>query len=89
MAWRIEFEHSAERDLERLSQPTIKRILRFMRERVASLDNPRAIGEPLRGAWRGFWKYRVGDYRIIVEIEDEHVRIVVIKLGNRREIYRR
>ena len=60
-----------------------------MRERVAVLDDPRSIGEALKGARLGeFWKYRVGDYRIISCIEDGALLILVVKIGNRREVYR-
>lgn len=66
-----------------------KRIVTFLRERVAVLDDPRSIGEALKGSRLGeFWKYRVGDYRIITNIEDGVMRILVLKVGNRREVYR-
>jgi len=62
----------------------------FLRERVALLDDPRSIGEALRGSRLGdFWKYRVGDYRVISSIEDGALRILVVKIGNRREVYRK
>ena len=61
----------------------------FLRERVAVLDDPRSIGETLKGSKPGdFWKYRVGDYRIITNIEDGLMRILVLKVGNRREVYK-
>ncbi len=64
-------------------------ILVFLRERVAVLDGPRSVGEALKGSRLGeFWKYRVGDYRIITNIEDGVMRILVLKVGNRREVYR-
>jgi mRNA interferase RelE/StbE len=60
-----------------------------LRERVAVLDDPRAIGEALRGGTLGdFWKYRVGDWRVICEIQDKQIVITVLSLGNRREVYR-
>lgn len=66
MAWAIEFERSAERELNKLGQDAAKRILRFLHERIAPVDDPRAIGEALKGSKLGeFWKYRVGDYRFI------------------------
>ncbi len=53
------------------------------------LDDPRSIGEALKGAsLGGFWKYRVADYRIIADIEDERIRILIVRIGNRREVYR-
>ena len=64
LAWQIEFGDAAKKDLARLDKPTARRITAFLRERVALLDNPRGIGEALKGSKLGdFWKYRVGDYR--------------------------
>ena len=89
MAWRIEFEDAALKELAKLDKPVAKRIVTFVRERVAALDDPRSIGEALKGSKLGeFWKYRVGDYRIITNIEDGVMRILVLKVGNRREVYR-
>ena len=89
MVWRIEFSPLAERNLSQLDRQVAQRILKFLHARVARLDNPRMIGEALKGSKLGeFWKYRVGDYRIIAKIDDETVRIIVVRLGNRREIYR-
>ncbi len=65
-----------------------RRILRFLNERVALLENPRSIGEALKGQALGtFWKYRVGDYRIIASLEDEVTRVLIVRIGNRREVY--
>lgn len=89
MAWQIEFEDAALKELAKLDRQVAQRILTFLRERVAVLDDPRSIGEALRGSSLGeFWKYRVGDYRIIANIEDGALRILVLKVGNRREVYR-
>ncbi|GAB7528529.1 type II toxin-antitoxin system RelE/ParE family toxin [Pseudomonas sp. 3A(2025)] len=89
MAWRIEFDRAAERELGKLDPQVAKRILLFLHERVAQLEDPRCIGEALKGSRLGdFWKYRVGDYRLISHIEDGALRILVIKIGNRREVYR-
>jgi len=89
LAWRIEFEDAALKELGKLDKPVARRILAFLRERVAVLDDPRSIGEALKGSKLGeFWKYRVGDYRIITNIEDGVMRILVLKVGNRREVYR-
>jgi len=90
MAWRIEFADSAAKQLRKLDPQVAKRILSFLRDRVASLDDPRTIGEALRGKDLGdFWKYRVGDWRVIADIEDGLVLITVVRIGNRREVYRR
>lgn len=89
MAWQIEFEDAALKELAKLDKPVARRIVAFLRERVATLDDPRSIGEALKGSRLGaFWKYRIGDYRIITNIEDGVMRILVLKVGNRREVYR-
>jgi mRNA interferase RelE/StbE len=89
LVWQIKFDDSAKKDLAKLDKQIAKRITAFMRERVAPLDNPRSLGDALKGSELGeFWKYRVGDYRIIASIEDSAVRILVVKIGNRREVYR-
>lgn len=87
MAWRIEFEDAAMKDLAKLDKQVARRILAFLRERVAVLDDPRSVGEALKGSRLGeFWKYRVGDYLIITNIEDGVMRVLVLKVGNRREV---
>ena len=89
MAWRVELDGAAVRDLDKLDPQVARRILAFLHGRVAALDDPRSIGEALKGSTLGeFWKYRVGDYRIIASIEDEALRVLVVRLGNRREVYR-
>lgn len=89
MAWKVELARAAERDLDKLDPQVARRILTFLHTRVASLDDPRSIGEALKGSDLGeFWKYRVGDYRIIASIEDGQLRILVVRVGNRREVYR-
>lgn len=89
MAWNIELDRAAERELDKLDPQIARRILSFLFERVAPLDNLRSIGEALTGARLGsLWKYRVGDYRLISSIEDDRLVILVVKIGNRREVYR-
>lgn len=89
MAWAIEIEKAANRELAALDPQQAKRILSFLFSRVATLDNPRSIGEALKGSALGsFWKYRVGDFRVIASIEDLNVKILVVRIGNRREVYR-
>lgn len=90
MVWKIDLDPAAERELDKLDPPTARRILVFLHGRVAQLDDPRSIGEALKGSKLGaFWKYRVGDYRIISNIEDGALRILVVRIGNRREVYRK
>jgi mRNA interferase RelE/StbE len=89
LAWQIEYDPLARKELRKLDRQVAQRIIRFLGERVALLDDPRSLGEALHGPKLGNrWKYRVGDYRIIADIEDKIVRIYVLRIGNRREVYR-
>ncbi|MFI3158265.1 MAG: type II toxin-antitoxin system RelE/ParE family toxin [Methylococcaceae bacterium] len=89
MAWKIELSTLAQKNLDQLDPKIARRILVFLNERIAPLDDPRSIGEALKGSRLGeFWKYRVGDYRIISSIEDGALTILVVRIGNRREVYR-
>ena len=87
--WTIEFDPAAQRELDKLDKPIARRISRFLYERVARLDDPRRIGERLQGALTEFWKYRVGDYRLICSLEHERLVVLVLRVGHRREIYKR
>jgi len=90
MAWRVELDQAVERELSKVDPQAARRILSFLFERVSNLDDPRSIGEALKGSTLGaFWKYRVGDYRIICNIEDSALRVLVVRIGNRREVYRK
>ena len=89
MAYSVELSESADRELGKLDAQQAKRILRFLHERVAKLDDPRSVGEALHGSQLGeFWKYRVGDYRLICRIEDDRLVVLVLRVGHRKEIYR-
>ena len=89
MAWTVELDPAVEKELDKLDPQQARRILKFLFERVAHLDDPRSIGEALHGSKFGtLWKYRVGDYRLISSIEDNVSRILVVKIGDRKEVYR-
>lgn len=88
MVWTIEYSDSAKAQLRKLGKPTARRIVDFMNERIAGLDDPRSTGKALTGPLGGFWRYRVGDCRVICDIHDGALRILVVQVGNRREIYR-
>ncbi len=90
MGWRIEFGTSAARELEKLGHQNARRIVKFLRERVLRAEHPRALGEPLRGPEFGrFWKYRVGDFRVITKIEDSTLVVFVVRIGHRSQIYKK
>ena len=86
--WRVEFSIRAERRLGKFAERDRTRILRFLSERVAIAEDPRRLGEALKGPPPGLWRYRVGDFRVIARIEDRRVTILVLEVGNRRQIYR-
>lgn len=89
MVWQIEFDPDALKDLRKIDKPIQVRLIGFLRSRVAALDDPRSIGEALSGQRLGsYWKYRVGDWRIICDIQDQRIVVRVLRIGNPREIYR-
>ncbi len=74
--------------LRKLGKPAARRILDYMDERIARLENPRGIGKALTGPLGDLWRYRVGDYRVICDIQDDTFRVLVVQVGNRRDVYR-
>ena len=89
MAWKIELDPATVRDIDQLDKPVARRILSFLYERVARLDDPRSIGQALQGSKFGeFWKYRVGDWRIICKIEDKRITVLVLRIRHRSKAYR-
>ncbi len=89
MAWRVEIDRAAVRDLSKLERQAAQRILAFLHGRIATLENPRSLGAALRGSRLGeFWRYRVGDYRIITSIGDDALRVLVVAVARRDKAYR-
>ena len=86
--WSVRFEPRAEKDLRKLSSADRARVLRFLNERILPLDDPRAQGKALQADFAGAWRYRVGDFRIIVRLEFDVLVVLVIAIGNRGDIYR-
>ena len=85
--WRVEFVRSAQRELDKLASRDRARILGFLEERVAR-GQPRRSGHPLTGQFAGLWSYRVGRFRLIAKIEDAVITVIVVRIGDRREVYR-
>jgi len=88
LVWTVRFEPRAEKELAKLDRPMQKRIVIFLRERVAGDSDPRSTGKPLRGEKAELWRYRVGDYRIVCRIEDAFLVVVVVRVGHRKDVYR-
>jgi mRNA interferase RelE/StbE len=89
LAWTVEISDVAERQLRRLDRPVQKRLLDWLDDRIEGCKNPRHFGEPLKGDLAGLWRYRVGDYRLICEIQDERLVVLALAVGHRREVYSR
>lgn len=85
--WDLRFQKDAQKEFLKLDPPIQRRILQYFKERVLTIDNPRILGKSLTGNLQEFWRYRVGDYRIICKIEDDNIIITVVMVGHRREIY--
>ncbi len=88
MAWAIDYTQTARKQLKKLDKPVAKRILDYLDGRVAKHEDPRALGKALTGALGTLWRYRIGDFRAICEIQDGAARILVLQIGHRREVYR-
>ncbi len=86
--WRVEITRTAEKQIAKLDRAPQHSIQRFLRERLAGSDNPRQWGRALQGEKRGLWRYRVGDYRLICDIQDERITVLVLELGHRKDVYR-
>ena len=86
--WKIAITSGAEKQISKLDQGAQHAILRFLRERLQAAENPRQLGKPLQGEKGGLWRYRVGDYRLICDIQDEKITVLVVRVGHRKDVYR-
>ena len=87
MTWTVEFDNRARKELRKLDPQTQDRILKWLRQTLATDKDPRRTGKSLQGRMKGLWRYRVGDYRIISQIQDENILILVVRIGHRGDIY--
>ena len=88
MAWTIEYTDTARTQLRRLDRQAARRIVDYMDQRVSVLENPRDLGQALSGPLGGLWRYRVGDCRVICDIQDQVLRVLVVRVGRRDQVYR-
>lgn len=88
MAWTVDYTETVRKQLRKLDKQVTRRILDFLDERVAGAEEPRGMGKALTGPLGNFWRYRVGEYRIICDIQDGQLRVLVVQIGNRSEVYR-
>ncbi len=88
MAWTVEVSDVAERKLRKLDRQMQERILDWLDDRLEGCKNPRHFGEPLKGDLAGLWRYRIGHYRVLCEIQENRLVVLALNIGHRREIYR-
>ena len=88
LTWTIEFDDKARKELRKLDKPIQKEILKYLREKIATTESPKQYGKALSSNLAGLWRYRVRDYRIICNIEDDRLTVLVVRLAHRKEIYR-
>jgi mRNA interferase RelE/StbE len=86
--WRVEITRTAEKQITRLGRKVQESVWNFLMQRVKPSSDPRQWGKALQGEKRGLWRYRVGDYRLICDIQDERITVLVLELGHRKDIYR-
>jgi len=87
LVWTINYSDRALKSLRKMDKQTARRIVDFMDLRIAVAADPRQSGKPLKGELGEFWRYRVGDYRILCEIRDDELVILAATIGHRREVY--
>jgi mRNA interferase RelE/StbE len=87
LAWKIKFDPDAFKELSRIDSQTQLRILKFLRGRITVHRDPIKLGKLLRGDKAGLWRFRVGSYRLICHIENKTRRILVLRVGHRRDVY--
>ena len=88
MIYHLEFTKSALKQLKKLDKPTASLIIGWIRKNIEGCENPRVHGKALTADHAGQWRYRIGDYRIIAEIEDDKVVVLVVNIGHRRDVYK-
>lgn len=85
--WKIEYDEKAARELVKLDKRAAKNIKKYLDERIATNDDPRRFGEGLTENLAGLWKYRIGDYRIIAEIQENKIVVLIVRIGHRSKVY--
>ena len=88
MPWTVELTADAAKALDKMDTSTCNRIRRFIRQRLQETDNPRQWGKALTGPYAGLWRYRIGDYRLVCQLQDARLVILVVQIGHRSEVYR-
>lgn len=88
MAWRIEFTPAAAKELRKLDRQIARRIVTYLQDLVDSCGDPQQRGKGLTSNWAGLWRYRVGDHRVICQLEDDQLLVLVVRIAHRSEAYK-
>lgn len=88
MAWIVSINNIAEKQLQKLDKAVQKRILDYLDDRIDGCKDPRHFGEPLKGNKSGYWRFRIGDYRVICELQEHVLVVLALNIGHRKDIYR-
>jgi mRNA interferase RelE/StbE len=87
LAWTIEYDEGAVKDLKKLDRQIQRKILNYMDKRIAKADDPKTFGKPLRHSKFGLWRYRLRDFRIICQLQETKLVVLVVSIGHRSTIY--
>ena len=88
MSYSVKYKKVAEKKLEKMDAPVRNRIKTWIEKNLEGCENPRAKGKALEGEWEGYWRYRVGNYRLVAEIQDDKIIILIINVDKRNDIYK-
>lgn len=89
MVWKIEYLKSIQKEVRKIDRTSQKKIREYLENKVAKMENPRDIGKALKGEMKELWRYRIGDYRAICEIQDKSITVLVIHIGHRKNVYKK
>lgn len=89
MVWKIEYLKSIQKEVRKIDRASQKKIREYLEVKVANMENPRDIGKALKGEMKELWRYRIGDYRAICEIQDNTITVLVIHIGHRKNVYKK
>jgi mRNA interferase RelE/StbE len=87
MTWKVEFDNRARKELRKLDEESQKRILNWLRSNIATKRDPKRLGQPLKGRLKGMWRYKVGEYRLMCQIQSKKILVLILRIGHRRDVY--
>ncbi len=85
--WKVEFDNRARKELQKLAPSIQQCILKWLKKNIEDRDDPGQFGKPLKGNYKGFWRYRSGNWRIICQLRDKKLTVLVVRINHLRDIY--